>query len=202
MTPRPLLLPTVALLATLPLAACNPSPEAGHPNTAPTTAPTTTPTPTAPSTPIYTPEEQTAITAATARYKAARAAIDQVMANTTASSRPQLEAAGLGGSWLVAVIGDVRSLRDSGWYQTGSTEIASLTVKSVKLDGSQPEVDLVTCIDSSKTVIRFQSTKKPVPIGASSATRRRFAAKLVLAPQAGSTTKKWFVIEEKGTGPC
>jgi hypothetical protein len=124
------------------------------------------------------------------------------MANTTASSRAPLEAAGLGGSWLLAVIGDVRSLRESGWYQTGSTKIASLTVKAVKLDNPQPEVDLVTCIDSSKTVIRFQSTKKPVPIGASSPTRRTFAAKLVFAPPVGSTTKKWFVIDEKGTGPC
>ncbi|WP_328321679.1 hypothetical protein OHA70_25035 [Kribbella sp. NBC_00382] len=201
MHPRPLLITTVALCATLTLASCNNSPEAGHPNTAPTSTPPT-PTPTAPSTPAYTPEEQAAITAATARYRAARAAIDQVMANTAASSRAPLEAAGLGGSWLLAVIGDVRSLRDSGWYQTGSTKIASLTVKSVKLDNPQPEVDLVTCIDSSKTVIRFQSTKKPVPIGASSATRRTFSAKLVFAAAAGSTTKKWFVIDEKGTGPC
>lgn len=199
MTPRPLR-PTVALCATLLLAACNPSPEAGQPN--PTPPPTSTPAPTLTPPPTHTPEEQSAITAATTRYKTSRAAIDAAMANTANSSRAPLEAAGLGGSWLLAVIGDVRSLRESGWYQSGATKITSLKVTSVELDKPQPEINLVTCVDTSQTVLRFQSTDKPVPIGASSGKRRAFAAKLVLARPAGSPTKKWFVVEEKGTGPC
>jgi hypothetical protein len=201
MTRRPLLA-AAALCATLTLAACNGSPNAGQPNTAPTpSTPTSTPT-SAPSTPTWTEEEQAAINAAKARYAISRAAIDKAMADPTKSSRAPLEAAGLGGTWLLTAIEDVRSNREDGWFTSGSVKIVSLTAQSVNLDAEQPEVRLKSCIDSSQTVLRFQSDGKPVPLGPGTGKRHTFQAKVVLAPPAGKTTKMWFVVEEKTTGPC
>jgi hypothetical protein len=199
---RPLLA-AAALCATLTLTACNGSPEAGRPNTTPppTASPTTTPPP-SPSTPIWTEEEQAAITAAKARYSTARAAIDKALATPTQPSRGALEAAGLGGSWLLTAIDDVRSNREDGWYRSGTVKIAALSVQSVNLNAEQPEVRLKSCIDSSGTTLRFQADGKPVPLGPGTGKRHTFQAKLVFASPVGKSTKMWFVIEEKSTGPC
>ncbi|MEU0089261.1 hypothetical protein [Kribbella sp. NPDC006257] len=193
-------LQAAALCATLTLTACTGSPQAAQPNTTP---PPTTPTTTAaPSTPTWTEEEQAAITAAKSRYAISRAAIDKALADPTKSSRAALEAAGLGDSWLLTAIEDVRSNREDGWYTSGTVNIVSLSPLSVNLDAQQPEVRLKSCIDSSQAVLRFQSNGKPVPLGPGNGKRHAFQAKVVQAPAAGKTTKMWFVVEEKTIGPC
>jgi hypothetical protein len=191
------------LCGALLLAACNGSPEAGRVTPAPTTSgPTTTPTVSTPTTPAWTEEELAAIAGAKARYIAAHAAIDKALNEPLKSSRERLERAGIGGSWLITAIGDVRSHRDNGWYQSGAVKVASLAVESVNLRGEQPEVKLKSCIDSSKTMIRFQADGKPVPVGPGNGARHGFQARLVFAPPAGKTAKMWFLIEEKTTGSC
>jgi hypothetical protein len=202
MTRRPALgLATAALCALLALTACQGSPEAGRPNTAPT-SPTPTPTPTAPSTPTWTPEEVQAVEAAQARYRAARAAIDRALNDPTKSSRAPLEAAGLGGSWIIAAIDDVRSLRENGWYRSGSVQIRSLTAQTVKTDAAQPEVTLRSCVDSSATALHFQKGGKVVPVGPGTSRRNAFTARVVYAARAGNGPKMWFVIDEKAAGTC
>ncbi|GAA3559180.1 hypothetical protein [Kribbella ginsengisoli] len=194
---RPLLL-TVALCA-LPLAACNNSPEAGQPNTAPATS--TTPTPTAPSTPTYTSEEQAAITAAKARYAVARAAAGAALAQPGKATRAALEKAGNGGEWVNAIADQIATEQENGWYQTGAAKIVSTAVKSVNLTSTQPEVRLTSCIDSTSLVTRYQSNGQPVPEGSSDGPRHKFQSRLVYAPDAGGK-KMWFLVEEKVAGAC
>jgi hypothetical protein len=206
MTRRPLV-GSAALCAAFLLAACNGSAEAGRVTPSPSSAsPSTTPsTPSVsspPTSPARTEEETKAIAGAKARYIAARGAVDKVMNEPLKSSRAPLERAGLGGSWLITVIGEVRFHRDNGWYQSGAVRIASLAVESVMLGGEQPEVRLVSCIDSSKTTTRFQENGKPVPMGPGNGSRHKFRARLVFAPPAAKQAKMWFVIEEKTTGSC
>jgi len=198
--PRRPLAATVATLSALTaLTACNPSPEAGRPNTTPTT-PTTTPT--APSTPTWTPEEEAAITAATARYAAARAAVEKALADPAALNRPALEKAGNGGEWILAVIGDARFQARNGWYQAGQAKISATKVAAVKLGIAQPEVQLTNCIDSSGVVTRFKKDDKPVPMGPGNGNRHKFSSRLVYAPPAPGGQKMWFLISEKATGTC
>ena len=199
---RPLLA-AAALCATLTLTACNGSPEAGRPNTTPppTASPTTTPTP-SPSTPTWTEEEQAAITAAKARYTAARAAVESALRDPRKPSREPLERAGNGGSWLLAAIDQVRFQREQGWYLSGTVNTAATAVTSVKLSLEQPEVRLTSCIDSSAAKTLFQATGKPVPLEGGDGDRRRFQSRLVLAPPAKGGPKMWFLIEEKAVGSC
>ncbi|MEJ1110798.1 MULTISPECIES: hypothetical protein [unclassified Kribbella] len=202
MTRRPALGPaTAALSALLALTACQASPEAGRPNTTPT-SPTATPTPTAPSTPEWTPEQQAAITAAKARYTAARAAIDKAMLAPTKATRTDLEKAGNGGSWILTILQDILNFEDYGWYQTGNTKITNTMVTSVKLDLQQPEVRMVSCIDSSAVVIRFQKDGKPVPTGPGNGNRQKFSSQLVYAPPAPGGQKMWWLIADKAMGAC
>jgi hypothetical protein len=205
MTRRPLV-GFAALCAAFLLAACNASVEAGRvtPSPSPLTTPSTSTPPASspPTPPAQTEEETKAIAGAKARYIAARGAVDKVMNEPLKSSRAPLERAGLGGSWLITVIGEVRFHRDNGWYQSGAVRIASLAVESVMLGGEQPEVRLVSCIDSSKTTTRFQENGKPVPMGPGNGSRHKFRARLVFAPPAAKQAKMWFVIEEKTTGSC
>ncbi|MFI5730965.1 hypothetical protein ACIA49_12650 [Kribbella sp. NPDC051587] len=197
---RPALGPaTAALCALLALTACQSSPEAGHPNTAP---PSVSPTPTAPSTPAWTPEEQTAITAAKARYAAITAAVDLAYGRPAELSRPALEKAGAGSEFIISVIDGARTLARSGWYQTGSTRIASTQITSVKLDGEQPEVNLANCLDTSKLVLRFQKDGKPVPVGPGNGNRHKFTSRLVYAPPAPGGKKIWFLVTDKAAGQC
>jgi hypothetical protein len=201
MTPRPALgTATAALCALLALTACQGSPKAGQPNTTPVT-PTSTPTPTTPSTPAQT-EEQAAATAAKRQYAIARAAIDKALNDPSTATRAKLAQAGNGGAWIIQVLGDVKFNQDRGWYQQGNVGIASLTVASVKLDASQPEVRLNVCLDTSKTSIRYQATRKPVPVGPGNGNRHKAQAVLVYAPPAGQANKMWFLIDEKDTGAC
>jgi hypothetical protein len=201
---RPAFAPApAALCALLALTACQGSPEAGQPNTT-ATAPTSTSTSTAPntpSTPSWTAEEQAAITAATARYLAARRATEQALQNPPKAQRTELERSGNGGQWLTDVIEDVTFFRDNGWYQAGAVSMSSPKVKAVRLTGQQPEVTLTSCIDSSAVVVRYQSTKKPVPLGPDNGSRHLAQARIVLA--AGSDgTRTWFLISESGDAKC
>lgn len=202
MTRRPLTTAVATLSALTALTACNSSPEAGHPNT---TTPTTTsppPTPTAPATPSWTPEQQAAITAAKARYTAARAAVDKAMSAPSAINRPALEKAGNGGTWIISALEALLNLQHDGWYLTGNTKVANTVVSSVKLNLEQPEVRLVSCLDSSAVVIRFQKDHRPVPLGPGNSRRQKFASRLVYAPPAAGGSKMWWLIEDKGVGPC
>lgn len=202
MTRRPALGPaTAALSALLALTACQASPEAGRPNTTPT-SPTATPTPTAPSTPEWTPQQQAAITAATARYAAARAAVEKALLDPARLNRSTLEKAGNGGEWILAVIGDARFQARNGWYQTGTAKISATKATSVKLGAPQPEVQLTNCIDSSGVVTRFKKDGKPVPMGPGNGNRHTFSSRLVYAPPAQGAQKMWFLISEKATGEC
>ncbi|MFI5708811.1 hypothetical protein [Kribbella sp. NPDC051620] len=73
----------------------------------------------------------------------------------------------------------------------------------MKLKGEQPEVDLVSCLDSSEVVTRYQSNDKPVPAGPDDGDRHKVLARMVFAPPAGQTTKVWFLVEEKAlAGKC
>jgi hypothetical protein len=199
---RPAFLPaTAAICALLALTACQGSPEAGRPNTT-STSPSATPTPSSPSTPTWTPEEQDAITAATARYVVGHAAIDRALNDPVKPSRAPLEAAGLSGERIIAAIGDVRTLRENGWYRAGASRITSLTPQAVELDGEQSVVTLRSCVDSSSTVLHFQKDRKVVPVGPSSSKRNVFTAKLIYAGRSGATTKMWFLTEEKAIGTC
>ncbi|WP_350277478.1 hypothetical protein [Kribbella sp. HUAS MG21] len=203
---RPAFAPAIAALsALLALTACQGSPEAGQPNTtAPSTASSSSPAPTVPSTPTtpgWTAEEQAAITAATTRYLAARRATEQALQNPAQAERTELERSGNGGQWLTDVIEDITFFRDNGWYQAGAVTLSSPTVKTVRLAGQQPEVTLTSCIDSSAVVVRYQATKKPVPLGPDNGSRHLAQARIVLAP--GSDGRKaWFLISETGDAKC
>jgi hypothetical protein len=190
---------TAALCALLALTSCQGSPEAGHPNTTPI-SPTSTPT--APSPPTWTPEEQKAITAAKTRYTVARAAVDKAMSDPSAVNRPALEKAGNGGTWIIAALENLLNLQHDGWFQTGNVKITNTVVSSIKLNLEQPEVRLVSCLDSSAVVIRFQKDRKPVPMGPGNGRRHKFASRLVYAPPAAGGTRMWWLIEDKGVGPC
>jgi len=196
MTRRPLITAAATLCALSALTACHGSPEAGRPDTTPT-SPTATPTPTAPSTPTWTPEEQSAITAAKARYTAAWAAIDAALSSPPSATRAKLLQAGNGGEWIIQVLGDVKFNQDRGWYQDGKVVIASMSVASVKLDAQQPQVRLNVCLDTSKTSPRYQATRKPVPVGLGNGDRHKALATLTYAPPAGQSKKMWFLIDEK-----
>jgi hypothetical protein len=191
---------TAALCALLALTSCQGSPEAGHPNTTPA-SPTATPAPTAPSTPAWTPEEEAAISAARTRYLAARAATEQALQAPAKANRTALEGAGNGGTWLTDVIEEITFYRDRGWYQAGSVKLSPPSVKSVRLDAQQPEVTLTACVDTSAVVLRYQTSKKPVPVGPDNGERHLAQARMVLAP--GSTGQKaWFLVEEGGGEKC
>jgi hypothetical protein len=202
MTRRPLTAAVATLSTLLPLTACTGSPEAGHPNTTPT-SPTTTPspTPTAPSTPTWTPPEQAAITAAKARYVAARAAVGVALQQPKKATRDALEKAGNGGTWVLAVAEQVNFQVENGWYQTGTAKIVSTTVQSVKLDIEQPEVRMSSCIDGSAVVTRYQSNGTPVPEGPGNGKRHRFQSRLVYA-KSGAGAMMWFLVEDKAVGTC
>jgi hypothetical protein len=193
----------VALCALTALTACNGSPEAGRPNTTPTSnSSTPTPTPTAPSTPTWTPEEEAAIGAATTRYVDAWAAIDTALNNPPAATRAKLLAAGTGGNWLVQILGSVQFNQDRGWYQEGRVRVESMSVASIDLKAQQPEVRLTACLDASKTSLRYQATRKPVPVGPGNSGRSKVQAQLVFAPPNGQTKKMWFLVDQKDAGTC
>jgi hypothetical protein len=109
---------------------------------------------------------------------------------------------GAGSEFIISVIDGARTLTRSGWYQTGSTRIASAQVASVKLDGEQPEVNLTHCLDTSKLVLRFQRDGKPVPVGPGNGNRHKFTSRLVYAPPAPGGKRIWFLISDKAAGQC
>lgn len=194
---------TAALCALAALTACQGSPEAGRPNTTPTTAsPTTSPTSSAPSTPTRPTAEQAAITAAKARYVAASVASDTALNNPPAATEAKLLQAGVGGNWLVQVLGSLQFNQDRGWYQDGKVKIESMSVLSVKTTGEQPEVYLSVCQDASKVSLRYLATRKPVPVGPGTDGRSKVKAKLVFAPPVGQTKKMWFLVDQQDAGTC
>jgi hypothetical protein len=203
--PRRPLLAAAATLSTLTLlTACNGSPEAGRPNTTPTSvskSPSATPT-TAPTTPTWTPQEQTAITAAKARYVTARAAIDAALNNPPAATEAKLLQAGAGGKWLSQVLIDVQFNQERGWYQDGTASIEGITVAAVNLKAEQPEVRLNACLDTSKLTLRYQATRKPVPVGPGTVRRHKVQAQVVYTAAIGQSKKMWFFINETDLGSC
>jgi hypothetical protein len=196
MTRRPLL--AAAALCALTLTACNNSSEAGRPDTTPTpSAPTTTP-----STPTWTPEQLQAIAGAKARYIAARAAVDKAFEDPASLNRTALEKVGNGGEWIITILDDAMFQKNNGWYQTGRVKVSGTQVVSVKLEIEQPEVQLTNCIDSSAVVTRFKKDNKPVPMGPGNGDRHKFSSRLVYATPNSGGPKMWFLIAEKGGGPC
>lgn len=199
---RPLLAAATTLSTLALLTACNGSPEAGRPNTTPASTPTT-PTPSSPTGPSWTPEEQAAITAAKARYVAATSAADAALAKPAAFDRESLEKAGLSSERVIELYDQARSLVAEGLYQTGSVTIVSTTVKSVKLDASQPEVILTSCLDASKVILRFQKDGKPVPVvPGGSGKRHVFQSRLVYTTPTSGGQKLWFLISSQGSTKC
>lgn len=202
---RPAFVPTAAALCALTaLTACQGSPEAGQPNTTPVSTPVSTPSPTstAPSTPGRTAQEQTAIAAAKARYTTARSAIDAALNNPPAATDQKLLQAGVGGKWLVQVLGDVQFNEDRDWYQEGKTRVKALTVASVKLTTEQPEVRFIVCLDTSKISLRYRSNHKPVPATPANGNFHKVQSQMVYAPRTGQSTKMWFLTDEKTLGSC
>jgi hypothetical protein len=121
--------------------------------------------------------------------------------NPTKADRTVLEQSGSGGQWLTDIIDDISFYQDNGWYQAGSVKLSSPNVKSVRLNAQQPEVTLTACVDSSAVVVRYQSTKKPVPLGPDNGSRHQTQARMVLAP-GPSGQKAWFLIDETGDAKC
>ncbi|WP_328998318.1 hypothetical protein OHA18_28145 [Kribbella sp. NBC_00709] len=160
------------------------------------------PTPNAPSTPAWTTDEQAAITAAKARYVAARAAVNNAFKEPAKATTASLEAAGNGGTWVIAVAGQLDFQVKNGWYQTGDAKVASLDVRSVNLKLAQPEVRLTSCIDSSQVVDRYQSNSKPIPVVSDNGDRHRFESRLVYAKSASTGRKLWFLVDDKTTKTC
>jgi hypothetical protein len=202
---RPLAAAATALSTLLLLTACDGSPEAGRPNTTPaasTPRATPTPTATAPSTPTWTTEEQTAITAAKTRFISAWAVIDIALNDPTTASEKKLLQGGTGGAWLIKILGDVQLNQEHGLYQNGKTSVKILSVASVKLEAEQPEVRLVACLDTSRTALYFQKTRKPVPAIPANGRRHKVQAQVAYASLIGKTTKNWFFINETDLGAC
>jgi hypothetical protein len=196
-------LAAAALLLTLPLASCtNSSPEAGRPDTTPPPNSPTTASPGTPSTPRWTEEEQQAINTAQNRYLSARTAINQAFHDPRTATRDKLLRAGNGDPWLISVIGDLKFLKDQGWYQKGDVVVDSVVAQSVKLDGERPEVRLTSCIDSSKTTTIIRKTGKPVTTAGDDGKRKKAQAKLVFAPTSTSQSKAWYLVEEEGATNC
>ncbi|GAB2579360.1 hypothetical protein [Kribbella endophytica] len=201
--PRRLTLAAATLSLALPLASCtSPSPEAGRPDTTPPSSTPTTTSPGTPSTPQWTEEEQQAINAAQARYLSARSAINQAFHDPRAATRDSLLKAGNGDPWLISVIGDLKFLKDQGWYQKGDVAVDSVVAQSVKLAGERPEVHLTSCIDSSKTTTIIRKTGKPVTTAGDDGKRKKAQAKLVFAPTSTSQAKAWYLVEEEGATNC
>lgn len=201
MTRRPLTAAVATLSTLISLTACTGSPEAGHPNTTPT-SPTPTPTPTAPSTPQWTPQEQAAITAAKARYSAARTAAGTALHDPRTANRERLEAVGNGGTWLASILERIVYLSDRGLYQTGAAKIISASPVSVDLTAEQPTVMLKTCIDGTGVQMRYRATGKPVPVVTTvGGGRSGVSARLVYAP-GNAGTRMWFLVEEKSAASC
>ncbi|MGW6283036.1 hypothetical protein [Kribbella sp. NPDC055071] len=146
--------------------------------------------------------EQAAIFAAEARYTTARAAVADALDNPATTTRAQLQRAGVGGNWIIQVLGDVKFYQDRGWHRAGKIDVVSTSVASVKLEGQQPEVRLTVCTDTSKTSLRYQATGKPVPAIPANGGRHKAQAVLVYAPPVGQTKKAWFLIDEKAAGAC
>ncbi|WP_432891025.1 hypothetical protein ACQPYH_13975 [Kribbella sp. CA-245084] len=122
---------------------------------------------------------------------------DPAKATTTS-----LEAAGNGGTWVIAVAGQLDFQVKNGWYQTGDAKVASLDVQSVNLELEQPEVRLTSCIDSSQVVNRYHSNSKPIPVVSDNGDRHRFESRLVYANSAMTGRKLWFLVDEKTTKTC
>lgn len=201
---RPALAPALAALCAITtLTACQGSPEAGHPNTTPTSSsPTTSPTPSAPSTPGWTAEEQAAITAAKARYVAARAAVGKALEKPEGVRSPVLEAAGNGGAWLQSILERLYFFTRNGLYQSGTSRILSTAPSSVDLNAEQPTVILKSCIDGAGVQMRYRATGKPVPVASTvGGGKHGVNARFVYAANAAGK-KMWFLIEEKAAGAC
>ncbi|MFF0345394.1 hypothetical protein [Kribbella sp. NPDC004875] len=202
---RPLATAAATLSALTALTACNGSPEAGQPNTTPTTTsatPKSSPTPTAPSTPTWSPEQQTAITAAKARYVTARAGVEAALSQPTKATSTTLAASGNGGAWARSVGEEINFRVENGWYQTGAAKVVAMTVRSVNLKLEQPEVRLTSCIDSAGVVLRYQTNGEPIPVEGDNGDRHQFQSRLVFAPGAGTGAKTWILVDEKDGGTC
>ncbi|TCC32554.1 hypothetical protein [Kribbella sindirgiensis] len=133
---------------------------------------------------------------------AASVASDTALNNPPAATEAKLLQAGLGGNWLVQVLGSLQFNQDRGWYQDGKVKIESMSVLSVKTTGEQPEVYLSVCQDASKVSLRYLATRKPVPVGPGTDGRSKVKAKLVFAPPVGQTKKMWFLVDQQDAGAC
>lgn len=81
--------------------------------------------------------------------------------------------------------------------------IVSTTVKSVKLDGPQPEVILASCLDAATLILRFQKNDKAVPVvPGGSGLRHVFQSRLVYAPPAPGGQKLWYLMSNQAGAKC
>ncbi|MFI5730966.1 hypothetical protein ACIA49_12655 [Kribbella sp. NPDC051587] len=126
------LLGLVALVA-ITLSACSP------------TSPPVQPTPSS----RWNPEEQTAVTEATAQYKKARAAYDAALQHPETATRAALEAAGNSGTWLDEAVSRADALRTQKTRRVGSVKILSTEPIWVDLTATPAAVVLKTCLDYS-----------------------------------------------------
>jgi hypothetical protein len=118
------------------------------------------------------------------------------------ATRAKLLEAGIGRNWLVQVWANVGFNQERGWYQDGKVSVDAMSVTSVNTKGEEPEVSLSACLNSTKTTLRYQATRKPVPLGPGTSGRSKVQAKLVLAPPDGQSKKMWFLVDQKDTGEC
>lgn len=204
---RPAFLPaTAALCALTALTACQGSPEAGHPNTTPPASGASTstppPSPSKPSTPAWTSAELAAVTAATARYTGARAAVAVALHDPENADREVLVAKGNGGAWLDSIVQHIIYLRDRNLYQTGDPKLSSISPVSIDLRAAQPAVVLRACLDGSSAQMRYRKTGKPVPVATVAGnSRHTINARLIYVPSK-TGDKAWLLVEEKVLGTC
>ncbi|MFB6718529.1 hypothetical protein ACFCV3_00125 [Kribbella sp. NPDC056345] len=127
------------------------------------TACTSTPAPQPPPSPTgRTPEEQTAISAATTQYKKSRAAYAAALQHPATATRPALEAAGMSGVWLDNAVDHAEYYRTHKIYRTGAATILSTEPIWISLTDPIPVVVLKTCLDHS-TVTEHDPAKKTPP---------------------------------------
>ncbi|TDW91160.1 hypothetical protein EV647_4736 [Kribbella sp. VKM Ac-2566] len=142
---------TAALCALLALTACQGSPEAGQPNTAPppsTSDPTSSPTPSP--TPSNTPED-VAVAAASVAYRGFVAATDAMYRsggrNVTALNKYA------SGVMLKAELVEAEKFRGYKWHSVGSLQVVWIKPLSIGKPNASGQIDsliLSACVDSSK----------------------------------------------------
>ena len=191
--------------------ACNGSPEAGQPNTAPPRPTNVDIQPDRAVHPVGTAgrtAEQAAITAAKKRATQwHRAAIDTALNNPPAANQAKLCKAGNGGNVADHGAGGSVSPHSRSAAGTGSARSRSSRFPVVigqDLETEQPEVQLSACLTTLCGLTPLpQADSKPVSVGPGTDGRKQGQGKRGLRTSAtGSPKRWWFLVDQQELGTC